>query len=299
LGAQAQSLVELTEKRNHSVQEVYDSFAKLEDYYTLHGDRRNLFVKIYAHITKGIEDMISTQQIYHGPWLTDLIVSFSEEYRKAVWGYESHRSDIVPLPWIFDFDQARQQKIGRATQLLLSLDAHILYDLPNTISQSARSVNELLSYKKDYFKLNQMFKSLIPQLFLILYKEAKYPTDLGQHPSEIIKRHVVNHIVLLMRKTAWDRALALTEAKTEEARLSYLREMDLKTKKLSVLITSLDPLFSTKPGELLPTKLRQDTWRSLKMIGEALNDRVSQVKWEHKYQGEVSRFDLNRTRNPQ
>jgi hypothetical protein len=275
LSVYAQDLKDLTNYSSGSVQEVLENFSQLENYYSVHHDRRKLFVKIYSHITYGIEDMISSRQVIHGAWLEDLIIGFSDEYRKAVWAYESNQMNQVTLAWRYDFDQSRAAQIGRATQLLLSLNSHILFDLPLTISKNMNSSIGLNKYKEDYFKLNQMFKNLIPQLFAILYREENFKNTWNNHPAELLKKEIVGQLVVQMRKAAWKRSLFLADIRDAKMRNSYIKQIEIQTVQLSKLVVSLDPFLSTIPGQIVPEHLRENTLKTLKSIYLLLDPHAS------------------------
>ena len=289
--ALAQDLLELTQNPNHNIQEVIESFTKIEDYYSQHNDRRKLFVKIYSFITSGIEDMISSRQVVHGEWLEDLIVGFSEEYRKAVFADVSKDPGNLPMPWRYDFEQAQLKKIGLATQLLLSLNAHILHDLPLTISKGAKSSTDLLLFKEDYFTLNKMFQALTPELFKILHREENIQEDFSNHPSEIIKRLAVNQLVKQMRRTAWQRAMIMADLKTDLLRKIYLKNISQQTLKLSRLVTTLDPFFSTRPGVIFPDHVQQNAWKALKQIHLILGNNEDITNWNQLYQSKLIIFN--------
>ena len=257
------NLVDLTLHPNQNLVEVRENFNIIENFYTDHHDRRKLFVHIYSMVTDGIEKLIQDREIENGAWLENVIVGFSEEYRKAVLAYETKQFANLPLPWKFDFDQAQSAKIGLSTQLLLSLDSHILHDLPLVISRNIHGVADLAIYRDDYFRLNKMFVELIPDLFQVVYQEEGRTTLKAHSAAEIIKYKIVDEVVILMRQTAWNRALKMASLQTDVDRLSYKNQIAMKTEKFSELILTLDPFLNTNPGQLMPSNTLKITLKTI------------------------------------
>ncbi len=263
-------LISIAQRENHSISDIYNNFNDFKSHYEAKGDRRKLFVKIYKNITENIELLIHDRKVSHDLWLEGIIIDFAEEYRKAVFNYELKNFNKLPLPWKFDFDHAKDFKIGLATQLLFSLNSHILHDLPYVVSQRATSTYDLILYKEDYFKLNEMFKSLTPVLFQMVYREAGFGQVSYFHPAEVIKRKVVDTLVVSMRKVAWERAMKLASLRSEVARKIYMKEVELHTVKVSEIVMDLDPFLSTKPGEIIPKDVLSSTWVAINKIFDLL-----------------------------
>jgi len=269
----AQDLTTLTKDKNHTIPELLTTFSKLENYYTSHQDRRKLFVKVYALITNSIEQFGNAGKLENRAWMDELILGFGDEYRNAVWAYEKRSSDVrLPLPWKFDFDHALAKDLGLATQLLLSLNSHILHDLPITVANSVDEADELEFYKEDYFALNDMFKSLMPALFNFVYIESNYGMVNLSNPSEVLKRKLVFQMVLVMRKSAWKNSIRLAKLETEEEKAAFIKKLGEKTLKVSKLTVALDPVFSVKPSTLLSAEAIRKAWEIIGEIGSIVEE---------------------------
>ena len=278
-----QSLIDLSSQKYETLQDVYQSFQSIKSHYVRHHDRRHLFVKVYLRITQTIDNLILEGEVYEKQWLEEAMISFAEEYRKALLNFELKNDSLLPLPWKFDFDQSKNHKWGLSTQLLLSLNSHILHDLPIVVSRSTSSLSELSRYEDDYFKLNKMFKNIVPELFTIVYKESNFRSTSYFNPSEVIKREVVKKLVLSMRKVAWERATKLTGLKTSQDRVRFIKEISEHTVYLDTLVLELDPFLSLPPGVLLPQNLRESTWRALSKIYEAIGVHAPAADLERDY----------------
>jgi hypothetical protein len=285
-----QSLIDLSSQKYETLQDVYQSFQSIDSHYVRHHDRRHLFVKVYLRITRSIDNLILEGEVHEKQWLEEAMISFAEEYRKALLNFELKNNSLLPLPWKFDFDQAKNLNWGLSTQLLLSLNSHILHDLPIVVSRSSSSLSELSRYEEDYFKLNKMFKNIIPELFNIVYKESHFRSTSFFHPSEIIKREVVKRLVLNMRKVAWERASKLTSFKSNQDRVRFIKEISEHTVYLDTLVLELDPFLSLPPGVLLPQNLRESTWRALSKIYEAIGVHAPEAELERDYANLVNQF---------
>jgi hypothetical protein len=279
----AQSLIDLSSRKYETLEDVYQSFKSIDSHYVRHHDRRQLFVKVYLRITRSIDDLIREGEVHEKQWLEEAMISFAEEYRNALLNFELKNDSLLPLPWKFDFDQSKNHKWGLSTQLLLSLNSHILHDLPIVVSRSSSSLRELSRYEEDYFKLNKMFKNIIPELFTIVYKESNFRSTSYFNPSEVIKREVVKRLVLSMRKVAWERATKLTSLKSGQDRARFIKEISEHTVYLDTLVLELDPFLSLPPGVLLPQNLRESTWRALSKIYEAIGVHAPAADLERDY----------------
>jgi hypothetical protein len=275
-----QTLIDLSSKKYETLHDVTQSFQSIDSYYIRHRDRRHLFVKVYLKITTSIDHLILEGVVREKLWLEEAMISFAEEYRKAVLNYELKNDSLLPEPWKFDFDQSKNHKWGLSTQLLLSLNSHILHDLPIVLERGASSLGELSRFEEDYFELNSMFKNIIPELFNIVYKESRFRQTSFFHPSEVIKREVVKKLVLRMRKVAWDRAEKLVSLKNEIQKKKFIKEISKHTVYLDTLVLELDPFLSLPPGVLIPEKLRESTWKALSKIYEAIGVQAPETELE-------------------
>jgi len=265
---------------NHTLDDVYAHFREFENFYEDHHDRRKLFVKVYRRITSNIENLLRKGEIYEGPWLEKIVIQFAEEYRKAVLSYQIMDFYNLPQPWLFDFDQARRKDIGLATQLLLSLNSHILHDLPLVIAESVHDSYRIDIFKRDYFYLNEMFTELTPELFNMLYREAGYEPASYYHPAEMMKRQIVDSIVLAMRELAWKRSKKLASLRTKEAKKAYMKEIAEHTVYMGTVVLELDPFLSSKPGQLLPDHVIDSSWKAIKKIHEALETKAPPIDFK-------------------
>ncbi len=273
-------LFDISSVPNHSLDDVYVHFREFESFYEDHHDRRKLFVKVYRRITSNIEKLIRQGEIYEGPWLEGIVIQFAEEYRKAVLSYQIMDFYHLPKPWLFDFDQSKRNDIGLATQLLLSLNSHILHDLPLVIAESVQDSYRIDVFERDYFYLNEMFTSLTPELFNMLYKEAGYQPSSYYHPAEVLKRKIVNSIVISMRELAWKRAKKLASIRTKAAKIAYIKEIAEHTVYMDSVVLELDPFLSSRPGQLLPDHTIDNSLKAIKKIHEALETKAPSLDFK-------------------
>ncbi len=275
--ALSQTLVDLSGAPYKTVTEVKKNFTDLRRYYDSRRDRRALFVNVYRQVTVNIEDLIRTKQVTHGPWLNELILGFANEYREALWLYELPVRSRVPGPWLFDFDNARTGTLGPPTQLLLSMNSHILYDLPRIVAESVPAAGSLAPYREDYFKLNPMFRDMMPDLFRTLYRDGGHPEESINHPVEKIKLRVLYLLVLQMRKFAWDKAVQLHALKDPTAREAFVRGLDQQVQKISQVESTLDPFLSNEPGKAIPWAVKARAIRGLRQIFELLGGTLPSI----------------------
>lgn len=256
LTALAQDLAQLSAEPYKTVDDVAESIRRYTDYYDARDDRREIFVRIYQRITDEAQRLIGTGRFEHDFWIESLVVNFADEYRKAVLASAVGDEASLPVPWKLDFDHAEARDLALSTQLVLALNAHILYDLPRTLVAIADPKEGLAPYKRDFFLMNGIFKSIMEDMFTIFYTELDYPSARLRHPVERLKRKIVFGMLKKMRRTAWKRARKLMALSDPGAREAYIETISRKTMRTNRIIMSLNYFLSVGPGELLPLQLK-------------------------------------------
>jgi hypothetical protein len=107
--------------------------ARMETLYDLvSGDERRHFHTTYRRTTKAIADAVEAGHFVDGDWVERWDVRFAESYLDALEACE-HDAVSVPSPWRVAFAAAHEVDLPPLRHVLLGMNAHINYDLPQAI----------------------------------------------------------------------------------------------------------------------------------------------------------------------
>src|SRR2546421_11653588 len=95
-------------------------------------DARRFFHSTYLRTTRAVAEEIDRGGFLDGPWLERWDIVFAELYLDAL--HADLRGAPVPQPWRIAFDTAaRQPGLPPLRHVLLGMNAHINYDLPQAL----------------------------------------------------------------------------------------------------------------------------------------------------------------------
>jgi len=94
-------------------------------------DAKRYFHSTYLRTTRAVGQAIDAGQFIDGPWVERWDVIFADLYLDALASYRDHGT--APGPWQTAFDRARDSSAPPLTQVLLGMNAHINYDLPQAL----------------------------------------------------------------------------------------------------------------------------------------------------------------------
>jgi hypothetical protein len=230
-----------------TINEVIKRMDELLAHWEADGDYRAVFVRSYRIITIAMEQAIAAGEFEDNEWMTRLDICFAEEYFTAVEAYEQ---DAQPLPecWKRVFDIARHKQSTTLQDLMLGMVAHIVHDLPIALykvgieeQQQSRlrdhqTANQILARSIDdvQSEVSSHYSSILGSLDTLFGKQDEIITDKG---------------IRIARGRAWKKAQALTQAPTQAARDSVLKqigktaltEVELLAPKPPALLASLIP----------------------------------------------------------
>jgi hypothetical protein len=98
------------------------------------GDRRAVFLDIYARMTAAVADGIDRGDFVDSEWVSAYLVEFANLYRQAVYDYEAGNVALVPEAWRLAFDAAARGDSLVVQDAALGVNAHINYDLALTLA---------------------------------------------------------------------------------------------------------------------------------------------------------------------
>jgi hypothetical protein len=92
------------------------------------GDKRAIFLRCYALMTRNMLDALDSDQFHDRAWVSHLLDHFAGYYFKALEAYEAE-AESTPAVWHCAHDATRRSGATALTLLLLGVNAHINYDL--------------------------------------------------------------------------------------------------------------------------------------------------------------------------
>ena len=97
------------------------------------GDRRSVFLTVYAAMTETVDDGLRSGRFADPAWVEAYLVAFADRYRAAFVAFEWGRFAEVPPPWLVAFRAALGDETLVVQDALLGVNAHINYDLAYTL----------------------------------------------------------------------------------------------------------------------------------------------------------------------
>ena len=130
----APELLALVDDPFTSVDDVADRLSRLETLLRERGDRRSVFLTVYALMTERTDAAIREGEFADPAWMREYLVTFADYYRRAFAAFERGELDAVPRPWQLSFGTALQGETLVVQDAFLGINAHINYDLALALS---------------------------------------------------------------------------------------------------------------------------------------------------------------------
>ncbi|MFB6096218.1 MAG: DUF5995 family protein [Haloferacaceae archaeon] len=123
------AVLDLVAQPFSGVEDAHHRLRELLTVFERRGDRRAVFLAIYARMTGAVAAGIADGDFEDPDWVGGYLVSFADRYRGAVRRYESGRFDSLATPWHLAFAAAERERSLVVQDALLGVNAHINYDL--------------------------------------------------------------------------------------------------------------------------------------------------------------------------
>jgi hypothetical protein len=180
------------------------------------------FLETYYLVTKKVVDKISKEKSFNNtPALVKLDVIFASMYFKPLQGFISKKTKSAP--WTNYLSYCSKKSSTSFVQMITGINAHINGDLPIALLKTG------YTEEKDFFLINNILKSVIPEVFSYLSFDEK---DIYGISGLILQKLVLeefNKIVVKWRKNAWNnyqkmRSMSAPQRKVAERKLKFLTE---------------------------------------------------------------------------
>jgi hypothetical protein len=182
-------------------------------------DHRAVIAFSYLKITRGLrrdlagkgEDLVQDDR-----WMTYLITTFSNRYRRAFADWDAGRA--VPEPWRITFRAAEAGDVNAGQDVLLFSNAHVQHDLPFALEEMGLRARDGASRKPDHDAVNAINTAVFDPIED--YISANYDPTFELIDAKPLPHDEIGtlELVKLWRETAWRNAERLLNAPTETAR---------------------------------------------------------------------------------
>lgn len=119
----------LTAEPYGDVDEARQRLLRLQRAFEGRGDRRALFLSVYARMTGAVAERIGRGGFEDPEWVSAYLVAFTNLYREGVHAYETGDVEALADAWLLAFDAARREDCLVVQDTALGVNAHINYDL--------------------------------------------------------------------------------------------------------------------------------------------------------------------------
>ncbi|MFC6613730.1 DUF5995 family protein [Halopenitus salinus] len=135
------ALVDVVDRPFESVEDAADRLSRLESRLRERGDRRAVFLTIYARMTREVHDGIEGGIFRDPTWMRRYVIAFANHYRRAFLAFERGELERVPDPWRIAFATAVRGDALVVQDAVLGVNAHINYDLALAIDEIGMDPN--------------------------------------------------------------------------------------------------------------------------------------------------------------
>lgn len=143
-----------------SVADVADRLGHLESLLRERGDRRSVFLTVYALMTETTDAAIRDGVFDDVAWMRAYLIRFADYYRQAFAAFERGDLDAVPRPWQLAFGTALRGDALVVQDAFLGINAHINYDLALALTDVGVGATNEEKYA-DHRRVNEILARLV------------------------------------------------------------------------------------------------------------------------------------------
>ena len=153
-------LVDVAAEPFGSVADAEARLSRLQSRLRAGGDRRAVFLTIYARMTRDVRRQLGTGAFENPDWMREYTVTFAEYYRRAFLAFERGRVESVPDAWLLAFGTALEGDALVMQDAILGINAHINYDLALTV-RDVGIFSDRASKYRDHRAINEVLAGLV------------------------------------------------------------------------------------------------------------------------------------------
>ena len=207
-----ETVLELLSKPFASAAETAERLGAAERRLRERGDRRSVFLTVYAAMTETVDDGLRSGRFADPAWVEAYLVAFADRYRAAFVAYERGAFADVPPPWLVAFRAAAAGQTLVVQDALLGVNAHINYDLAYTLCDVGVDPDRQAKHS-DHAAVNGVLADLVDAVQAAL--ATTYAAG-GLSDADAVLGELDEATTLLglreARRLAWDNAVLRTDA---------------------------------------------------------------------------------------
>jgi hypothetical protein len=148
---------------------------KIESLYRRADDARAIFATTYLLTTRNIIKAMDRRTFSDRVRMERITLAFGELWLDALEAEDKGRRDDVPPAWRLAFDAGKRDRVSPARVLMLSINAHVIRDLPFAVVAAARPDASL---EPDFKALNKVLADEVPEVRRALVSQyGDWPQD--------------------------------------------------------------------------------------------------------------------------
>jgi hypothetical protein len=223
-------------------------------------DALGFFPALYARVTDRVAAGIADQRFEDGPRMDVFITEFADRYLRAF-----HERATRARCWQACWDVARSDTLLIVQHLLLGMNAHVNYDLPQTVAGIVGRDGDWARARRDFDAVNTVLATTSIDVLRDLDRVSRWTNEV----ASLGGGRLFNFSLRAARDQAWYAAQRLSDSDDQQRR-EYLRELDDLVAVLAYLISR--PLV---PGASLLVRLarRLENRRPIEVTAALLGDR--------------------------
>ena len=94
-------------------------------------DPRRFFLATYVRTTGAVKEALARGEFMDGDWAERWDIAFADLYLDALERW--NRGEKPPAPWVVAFTAAEGERLPPLRHVLLGMNAHVNYDLPQSL----------------------------------------------------------------------------------------------------------------------------------------------------------------------
>lgn len=155
-----EALLDLVAEPFNSVVDARERLQGTEAHFRELGDRRAVFLTVYAAMTAHVEAGIESGTFEDAAWVRRYLVDFANRYRRVLVDVERGNWSALPEPWRIAFGASTGGDTLLIQDALLGINAHINYDLPYSLRDVGIDPDRPAK-RRDHDRINMVLERLV------------------------------------------------------------------------------------------------------------------------------------------
>lgn len=195
-----------------SVEGTYRKLRELERLFRQRGDRRAVFLTVYARVTREVAAGIERDEFEDPAWVADYLVTFADFYRRALLDFETGDAESVPDAWRLFFRTTAATDALVIQCAVLGINAHVNYDLALALRSVGIDRDRATKYE-DHRRINEILWRLVDETLDRLAETYAPGLATVADAADPFGEWVWFLMLAFGREGAWWIAVALTESR--------------------------------------------------------------------------------------